>query len=51
MILSVILMTTLFYKALILKGEFDADHTYALKGYLLWIGSAGKNKQVRPGVA
>ena len=34
----------LFYKALILKGEFDADHTYGLKGYLVWIGSAGKNK-------
>ena len=30
--MSVILMTTLFYKALILQGEFDADHSWGLKG-------------------
>lgn len=49
MILSVILMTTVLQSTNI-KRKFDADHTYGLKGYLVWIGSAGKNKQVRPGV-
>ena len=30
--MSVILMTTLFYKALILQEKFDADHFWGLKG-------------------
>ena len=30
--MSVILMTTLFYEALIYKEKFDADHSWGLKG-------------------
>ena len=30
--MSVMLMTTLFYKALILREKFDADHSKGLKG-------------------
>ena len=34
--MSLILMTTLFYKALtVYKEEFDADHSYGLKGWPL----------------